>query len=281
MKKIITSILAASAVFGFVSCNKSSGKSSEVVVKLGVTGSVYEDLWEPAQKALKEQGINLKIVQFTDYVTPNNALANGEIDLNGFQHRIFFATEIKNKGYDISLVGNTFLTPLNVYSNKIKSIDELKDGDVVAIPNDVTNGGRAIKVLESAGLIKLKEDAGFNPTVNDIVGNPKNIVIKELAANTIPSALNDVTAAAINGNYALDFNIDPKTAIVKDTLEDKEYWNLIAARTADLKDKEKVAVYDKIVKAYQSAATEDVYNNKFSGYYIKTGWGIDELEQYK
>ena len=277
MKKIITSILAASAVFGFVSCNKSSGKTSEVVVKLGVTGSVYEDLWEPAQKALKEQGINLKIVQFTDYVTPNNALANGEIDLNGFQHRIFFATEIKNKGYDISLVGNTFLTPLNVYSNKIKSIDELKDGDVVAIPNDVTNGGRAIKVLESAGLIKLKEDAGFNP----IVGNPKNIVIKELAANTIPSALNDVTAAAINGNYALDFNIDPKTAIVKDTLEDKEYWNLIAARTADLKDKEKVAVYDKIVKAYQSAATEDVYNNKFSGYYIKTGWGIDELEQYK
>lgn len=281
MKKIITSILAASAVFGFVSCNKSSGKSAEVVVKLGVTGSVYEDLWEPAQKALKEQGINLKIVQFTDYVTPNNALANGEIDLNGFQHRIFFATEIKNKGYDISLVGNTFLTPLNVYSNKIKSIDELKDGDVVAIPNDVTNGGRAIKVLESAGLIKLKEDAGFNPTVNDIVGNPKNIVIKELAANTIPSALNDVTAAAINGNYALDFNIDPKTAIVKDTLEDKEYWNLIAARTADLKDKEKVAVYDKIVKAYQSAVTEDVYNNKFSGYYIKTGWGIDELEQYK
>ncbi|MDO4505580.1 MAG: MetQ/NlpA family ABC transporter substrate-binding protein, partial [Spirochaetales bacterium] len=113
------------------------------------------------------------------------------------------------------------------------------------------------------------------------VGNPKNIVIKELAANTIPSALNDVTAAAINGNYALDFNIDPKTAIVKDTLEDKEYWNLIAARTADLKDREKVAVYDKIVKAYQSAATEDVYNNKFSGYYIKTGWGIDELEQYK
>ncbi|MDO4506750.1 MAG: MetQ/NlpA family ABC transporter substrate-binding protein, partial [Spirochaetales bacterium] len=157
MKKIITSILAAAAVFGFVSCNKSSGKSSEVVVKLGVTGSVYEDLWEPAQKALKEQGINLKIVQFTDYVTPINALANGEIDLNGFQHRIFFATEIKNKGYDISLVGNTFLTPLNVYSNKIKSIDELKDGDVVAIPNDVTNGGRAIKVLESAGLITLKE----------------------------------------------------------------------------------------------------------------------------
>ena len=128
---------------------------------------------------------------------------------------------------------------------------------------------------------KLNKIIEEYPTVNDIVGNPKNIVIKELAANTIPSALNDVTAAAINGNYALDFNIDPKTAIVKDTLEDKEYWNLIAARTADLKDKEKVAVYDKIVKAYQSAATEDVYNNKFSGYYIKTGWGIDELEQYK
>ncbi|MBQ0051934.1 MAG: methionine ABC transporter substrate-binding protein [Treponema sp.] len=277
MKKIIVSVLAAAAVFGFVSC----GKSSDKVVKLGVTGSVYEDLWAPAQKTLKAQGIDLKIVQFSDYVTPNNSLANGEIDLNGFQHRIFFETDKKNHGYEISLVGNTFLTPLNLYSNKIKSINELKAGDVVAIPNDVTNGGRAIKVLESAGLVKLNPAAGFNPTVNDIVGNPKGIVIKELAANTIPSALNDVAAATINGNYALDFNIDPKTAIFADNLADKEYWNLIAARTADLKDKEKVAIFDKVVKAYQTAETEKLYKEKFFGYYEKRGWDIDELAQYK
>lgn len=277
MKKIIATVLSAAVVFGFVSCGKSSGN----VVKIGVTGSVYEDLWEPARQSLKAQGIELQLVQFADYVTPNNSLANGEIDLNGFQHRIFFETDTKNHGYDIKIIGNTFLTPLNVYSNKIKSIDELKEGDVVAIPNDVTNGGRAIKVLESAGLVVLREGAGFNPTVNDIVENPKKIEIKELAANAIPSVLNDVTAAAINGNYALDFKIDPKTAIVTDTLSDKEYWNLIAARTSDLADKEKVALFDKVVKAYQTEETLKLYNEKFSGYYVKTGWEIDELAQYK
>ena len=277
MKKIIATVLSAAVVFGFASCGKSSGN----VVKIGVTGSVYEDLWEPARQSLKAQGIELQLVQFADYVTPNNSLANGEIDLNGFQHRIFFETDTKNHGYDIKIIGNTFLTPLNVYSNKIKSIDELKEGDVVAIPNDVTNGGRAIKVLESAGLVVLREGAGFNPTVNDIVENPKKIEIKELAANAIPSVLNDVTAAAINGNYALDFKIDPKTAIVTDTLSDKEYWNLIAARTSDLADKEKVALFDKVVKAYQTEETLKLYNEKFNGYYVKTGWEIDELAQYK
>lgn len=277
MKKIIVSILAAAAVFGFVSC----GKSSDKVITIGVTGVVYEDIWAPAKKALKEQGIEIKLVQFTDYVTPNNSLANGEIDLNAFQHRIFFETDKGNHGYDIKIIGNTFLTPLNVYSNKIKSVEELKEGDTVAIPNDVTNGGRALKVLESAGLVILDEKAGFNPTVNDIIGNPKGIVIKELAANAIPAALNDVTAAAINGNYALDFNIDPNTAIVTDTLSDKEYWNLIAARTEDLKDKAKVELFDKIVKAYQSEGTLKVYNEQYKGYYVQTGWGIDELAQYK
>lgn len=278
MKKIIVSIIAAAAIFGFVSCSKNS---SETAVKIGVTGSVYDELWAPAKKALKEQGINIQLVQFADYVTPNNALANGEIDLNGFQHRIYFESDTGAHGYDIKIIGNTFVTPLNVYSNKIKSIDELKKGSVVAIPNDVTNGGRALKVLESAGLIQLDPNAGFNPTVEDVIGNPKGIELKLLAANAIPSALNDVDAAAINGNYAIDFNIDPATAIIHDKLTDKEYWNLIAARTSDLQDKEKVAIFDKIVKAYQSDATLKIYNEDYNGYYLAYGWDIDELAQYK
>jgi len=278
MKKTVITVLAA--VLALNSVFAASKKKAQVV-KIGVTGSVYDELWAPAKKALKAEGIELKLVQFADYVTPNNALSNGEIDLNGFQHRIYFASDSKAHGYKISIIGNTFVTPLNVYSTKIKSVNELRKGSIVAIPNDVTNGGRALKVLEAAGLVKLNPNAGFNPSIDDIIENPKGIVLKQLAANTIPSALNDVDAAAINGNYAIDFNIDPKIAIFKDVLADKEYWNLIAARTSDLQDKEKVALYDKIVKAYQSEATLKVYNEDYNGYYAAFGWDIDELAQYK
>ena len=279
MKKIIAGILigalALTSVFG---ASKKSKKAKAVDIKIGVVGSIYEDLWAPAQKALKAEGINLKIVQFSDYVTPNNALSNGEIDLNAFQHRIFLENDAGSHNYDVKLIGNTFIIPLNLYSSKVKSVAELKNGATVAIPNDVTNGGRAIKVLAAAGLITLKADAGFNPTVADIVENPKNIVIKELAANTIPSALADVDAAIVNGNYALDFGIKTESAIFKDTsVDEKQYWNLIAARGADLKDPAKVEIFRKVVKAFQTKETEDVFNKTYGGYFIKEGWDIDEF----
>lgn len=278
MKKIITGILIGALALTSVFGAAKSKKAKNVEVKIGVVGSIYEDLWAPAQKALKSQGINLKIVQFSDYVTPNNALSNGEIDLNAFQHRIFLENDAGSHNYDVKLIGNTFIIPLNLYSNKVKSVSELKNGAVIAIPNDVTNGGRAIKVLAAAGLITLKKDAGFNPTVADIVSNPKNIVIKELAANTIPSALADVDAAIVNGNYALDFGIKTDSAIFKDTsVDEKQYWNLIAARGADLKDPAKVEIFRKVVKAFQTKETEDVFNKTFGGYFIKEGWDIDEF----
>ncbi len=277
MKKIISSLLIGAVALTSVFA---ASKQKAVTVKLGVVGSIYEDLWAPAQKSLKAQGINLKIVQFSDYVTPNNALANGEIDLNAFQHRIFLENEIQNHKYDISLVGNTFIIPLNLYSTKHKSVSELKKGAVIAIPNDVTNGGRAIKVLAAAGLITLKKDAGFNPSVADIEVNNAGVVIKELAANTIPAALADVDAAIVNGNYALDFGIKTESAIFKDTsVSEKAYWNLIAAKNADLKDPAKVEIYRKVVKAFQAKTTEDVFNKQFGGYFIKQGWDIDEFKR--
>ena len=198
--------------------------------------------------------------------------------MNAFQHRIFLENDAGSHNYDVKLIGNTFIIPLNLYSSKVKSVAELKNGATIAIPNDVTNGGRAIKVLAAAGLITLKADAGFNPTVADIVENPKNIVIKELAANTIPSALSDVDAAIVNGNYALDFGIKTESAIFKDTsVDEKQYWNLIAARGADLKDPAKVEIFRKVVKAFQTKETEDVFNKTFGGYFIKEGWDIDEF----
>ena len=249
-----------------------------VTVKLGVVGSIYEDLWTPAKEKLADEGIDLEFVQFSDYVTPNNALANGEIDLNAFQHRIYLQSEIDNYGYEIENIGNTFIIPLNLYSDKVKSVDELKDGDTVAIPDDVTNGGRALKVLEAAGLIKLKDSADFNPTIDDIETYNTKITIEELKANVIPSTLADVTAAVVNGNYALDFGLKTEDAIYKDDqLDIEEYWNLIAARSADLEDADKLETYKKVVAAFQSDETEAVFNDQFGGYFIKAGWDQDLL----
>ena len=260
----------------------SNGQNTEstepVKVKLGVVGSIYEDLWTPAKETLKDEGIDLEFVQFSDYVTPNNALANGEIDLNAFQHRIYLQSEIDSYGYEIQNIGNTFIIPLNLYSQKVSSVDELKDGDTVAIPDDLTNGGRALKVLEAAGLIELNPDAAFNPTLDDIVKYNVGIKIEELKANVIPSTLADVTAAVVNGNYALDFGLKTDEAIYKDTVLDvEEYWNLIAARTADLEDPDKAAVYEKVVKAFQSPETEKVFNDTYGGYFIAFGWDQDLL----
>lgn len=263
----------------FAAGSKESSASGLTTVKLGIVGSVYEDIWTPAKEALKAEGINLEFVQFSDYVTPNNALSSGEIDLNAFQHRIYFANEVNSYGYDLSIIGNTFIIPLNLYSEKVKSVSEIKDGDVIAIPNDLTNGGRALKVLADSGLISFKSDVGFNPTVADIEKYNVKITIKELAANTIASVLPDVTAGIVNGNYALDFGLKTEEAIFKDTsLGEKNYWCLIAARTSDLQNPEKVELYKKVVKAFQTQATVDVFNNDFGGYFIAVGWDEDLLK---
>lgn len=271
----------ASLVFALVltlSLAAAQAETKPTVLKLGVAGSIYEDIWAPAKEALKAEGIEIEIVVFSDYVTPNNALSSGDIDLNAFQHRIFLQKEVETFSYPIQLVGNTFIIPLNLYSSKVASVDELKDGDVVAIPNDVTNGGRALKVLEAAGLIKISEAAGFNPTVADIESYNVAIEISELTANVIPTVLGDVAAGIINGNFALDFGIKTEEAIFADSsLDEQQYWNLIAARKADVENPETAEVIKKVVAAFQTQETEDVFNNQFGGYFIKVGWDIDEL----
>ena len=290
LKRIIAlSLSAAGLALALTACGSSSSASddaaqasgssdAQTTVKLGVVGAIYEDIWAPAKEKLADEGIDLEFVQFSDYVTPNNALANGEIDLNAFQHRIYLQSEIDSYGYEIEHIGNTFIIPLNLYSDKVKSVDELKDGDTVAIPDDATNGGRALKVLEAAGLIKLKDGADFNPTVDDIETYNKQIKIEELKANIIPSTLADVTAGVVNGNYALDFGLKTEDAIYKDDkLDIEEYWNLIAARTEDLSDPAKVETYRKVVAAFQSDETEAVFNDQFGGYFIKAGWDQDLL----
>lgn len=280
LKKSLALCLAAAAILTLLcACGSpANSKTETTTVKIGVTGSFYEDLWQPAKELLKKDGIDLQIVQFSDFVTPNNALANGEIDLNAFQHRVYLESEVKNYGYAIQNIGNTLIIPLNIYSQKVSSVSELKDGDTVAIPDDESNGGRALKVLESAGLITLSPDAGFNPSVSDITSYKVKIQIEELKANVIPSVLPDVTAAVVNGNFALDFGLKQEEAIFQDeNLDQKEYWCLIAARTADLKDADKKALYQSIVDAYHSAETQTVFDTTYKGYFVSVGWDEDLL----
>ncbi len=254
--------------------------SADVTVKLGVTGSVYDEMWQPVKEMLAKQGINLEVIQFTDYVTPNRALADGDIDLNGFQHRIYLNDEIASRGYKITNIANTFVVPLNLYSIKIKTLDEIKDGDVIAIPNDPTNGGRAIKVLATSGLITLRDGAGFNPTKEDIETYNKKITIQELAANAIPSALPDVAAGVINDTYALDYGLKASDAVYADLAREQEYWNLIAARTSDLEDPAKLDVYTKVVNAYQSEEMKAHLSKLYGGFFRPVGWDEGLLVPY-
>lgn len=282
-RNVIIGAAALAVGFGLyfaVNALTAAPASERLTVKMGVTGTIYKELYAPAKKKLAAEGIDLEIVQFSDYTTPNAALADGDIDLNSFQHRIFFATELEKKGYKLSNIGNTFVQPMHLYSANVASVDEIADGAKVAIPDDVTNGGRALKVLEAAGLIQLSDAAGFNPTVADITANPRGIEIVQLAANNIPSVLPDVAAAVVNGNYAIDNNLSHDDIIFEDTsISDEQYWNLTAARTEDLKDPEKVEVYRKVIEAYQSADTEGVYDNTYGGNFIAVGWDQDLLSK--
>ena len=281
MKKLVKFIATTAILAVTLSTLVSCSKKSATVVKLGITGAAEEDIWQPAIASLKNEGIEIQLVQFSDYVAPSRALEDGDIELHACLSRVFFNSEVESHNYHIQLIGNTLFSPLKLYSNKIKSVSELKPGDVIAIPNEATNEGRALKLLDNAGVIKLKANSGDNPTLDDIESIPTGVKFTLLAANLVPSTLVDVTAAIINGNYALDFGIDPKTAVASETKPATAYWNLIAARTAELSDKKKVQLYDKIVKAFQTQATVDVFNNQYGGFFSPVGWEIDELAEYK
>ena len=268
MKKTAVALLLTVLVFGaFICCSK---KESGITVKVGVTGEANPQ-WDLIKKNLAPEGINIELVKFTDYVQPNAALANGEIDINAFQHLAFLNNEIKAKGYKLVSIGKTIIAPLGLYSKKIKSASELKKGDSIALPNDVTNGGRALLVLQTAGLIKLSPKSGALPSVKDIVSNPLNLKFIEVEAAQTPRLLDDVTAAFINGGHAVDAGLNPQ----KDSLllerqqegQENPYINIIAAREAD-KDN---PTYKRIVDEFHTDAVEQVILKEFKGAYLP-GW---------
>jgi D-methionine transport system substrate-binding protein len=269
MKKIkILGVLAAGLLL-FNACN-STKKDDPNYIKVGITSGPEQEIAETAKKVAKEKyNLEVELVSFNDYVVPNEALNNGDIDANAFQHKLYLEEQSKQRGYHLAVVGNTFLYPIVAYSKKIKNISELQNGSTVVIPNDPTNGGRSLLLLQKNGLLKLKDNVGLLPKVTDIAENPKQLKIVEIEAPQLPRVLDDkeVVIAIINNNFAAQAGLDAnKFGIFK---EDKNspYVNLIVARE-DNKNAEKVKNF---VKAYQSDEVLKKAEEVFKGGAVK-GW---------
>ncbi len=230
-------------------------------IRVGVTPGEHAQIMEKVKEIAAKKGLDIEILEFSDYVVPNQALADGDLNANSFQHQPYLDNQIADRGFDIVSVGTTITTPMGVYSKKVKSLDELKDGASVAIPNDPTNGGRALLVLASKGLIKVKPEAGLKVTPNDVTENPKNIQFSELDAAQLPRSLDDVDAAVINTNYAMEAGLHPKTDAIAIESDKSPYANVIAVRRAD-KDAPWVKT---LVESYHDDSIRNFINTQFKG----------------
>lgn len=241
--------------------SKNAGGDENKVIKVGVTAGPHAEIMDEVKKLAEKQGLKIEVVEFNDYIQPNVALVQGDIDVNSFQHEPYLKNVIKDRGYDLVSLGKTVIFPMGIYSKKIKDVSQLADGATIAIPNDPTNGGRALLLLQQKGVIKLKDGAGLTATAADIVDNPKHLKVKELDAAQIPRSLDDVDLAAINTNYAVTAGLNPlKDAIVLEN-GDSPYANIIAVRA---KDKDNPA-YQKLLKIYQSDEIKAFVKDHFKG----------------
>lgn len=237
---------------------QSSGKT---VIKVGATPVPHAEILEFVKPILAKQGITLQIVEFTDYVQPNLALAEGEIDANFFQHVPYLEKFSADHKLDLTYIGKIHIEPMGAYSKKIKSIDQLKKGATVAIPNDPTNGARALLLLQDKGLIKLADGVGLGATVLDIVSNPKGLKIVELEAAQLPRSLQDVDLAIINTNYALEAKLVPTKDALFIESGNSPYANVIAVRSKDVNSPALKA----LVKALQSDEVRKFITTKYGG----------------
>lgn len=260
IKGIFLIFITTLSLFILAGCG-SNRSSKEITVRVGITGDNDPALKKVAQ-IVKREGINLKIVEFSDYSQPNTALAQGEIDMNDFQTFTFQSDWNKKHKTNIVSIGTTVIAPMSLFSKKITSLNQLKKGDKIAIPNDVTNEGRALQLLESAGLIKL--NGAKIPNLRDITENKRGLKISSLDAGQTAKSLDDVTAACVNSGVASDAKLNPKNAVYREkiTAKSKPYVNILSTNAKDKNNKN----YQKIVKAYHSKEVADVIKKSFHGY---------------
>ena len=258
LKALSTVIASAAIVTSF------GAHADDKVIKVGTIGGPDAQIWEVVTKVAKREGLNVKVVEFNDYVQPNAALDAGDLDANSFQHQPYLDSQVKQRGYKIVNAGLTYISPLGIYSKKLKSLKDLAQGAKIAVPNDPSNENRALLLLQTQGVIKLKAGAGTNgnnATALDVAENPKKIKLVELDAAQLPRSLDDLDAASINTDYAVKAGLQPtKDAIAIEDLKGP-YANLIAVRAQD-RDKPWVK---KLVAAYESDEVRKYIDTQFKG----------------
>lgn len=275
MKKLLALLATlVFAVFAFAGCGgdqaKSSSSASTTVtsssgaktLKVGATAVPHAEILEQAKPLLAKEGIDLQIVEFNDYVQPNLALNDKELDANYFQHEPYLKNFIdEHKEVKLVNAAGVHIEPMGIYSHKVKKLDELQDGASIAIPNDPTNGGRSLLLLEKAGLLKLKEGVGEKATVQDIVENPKHLKFQEVEAAQVPRTLDDVDAAIINSNFAMQVPLDPTKDAMFIEDSTSPYVNIIAVRAGDESRPEIQA----LIKVLHSDEIKNFINEKYKG----------------
>ena len=268
MKKRVLSLLAGLTVaaLALTGCGGdtagSSSSSAAKTLKVGATAVPHAEILEAVKPVLEKDGVKLEIVEFNDYVQPNLALNDKELDANFFQHKPYLDNFMEeHKDVKLKSAFGVHIEPMGIYSKKVTDLKDLKDGASVSIPNDPTNGGRALLLLEKAGLLKLKAGVGEKATVQDVVENPKNLKFQEVEAAQVPRTLEDVDAAIINSNFAMQVNLNP----TKDTLfmEDSTspYVNIVAVRAGDENRPEIQA----LIKALKSDEVKKFIEDKYKG----------------
>jgi D-methionine transport system substrate-binding protein len=247
------------AVAGFSVTTASAAGKSEL--KVGIISGEDEDVWRAAAAEAEKSGLKLDLVVFNDYTQPNEALERGEIDANAFQHKPYLDNQIKQNGYHIVIAGYTAVWPIGLYSKAIKSVADLPEGAKIGVPNDPSNEGRALKVLDQEGIIKLKPSTGILATIADIAENPKKVDIKELDAGVVGRAIEDLDAAVVNTDWALKAGLGPDNRIAQEAIADNPYRNFIAVREADANE----PWVKELVAAYQNPTVKAVFDKVYKG----------------
>jgi D-methionine transport system substrate-binding protein len=267
--KITTAVLAAGALtLGLSACgsNSDSGKKdADAPLTVAATPTPQGEILTYVKDHLAQKaGLKLEVKEFTDYVTPNTAVQQGQVDANYFQHKPYLDDFNKKNGTDIVPVpgGSVHLEPLGVYSQSVKKLADLEKGATIALPNDTTNEARALKLLEANGLIELKAGAGYEATPKDVTANPKDVKFKELEAAQLPRSLGDVDAAVINGNYALEAKLSPaKDALVAESAQGNPYANFLAVKKGNENDPR----VKKLAKLLTSPEVKKFIQDKYAG----------------
>lgn len=265
-KRFLTLGLAFTLLVGSVGCGSKAvddSKSEDKVITVGASVSPHAEILEVAKANLEKEGYTLKIVEYNDYVLPNTALESGELDANYFQHQPYLDDFNKENSTNIVSAGSVHFEPFGIYAGKSNDIKALKEGSVVAVPNDTTNEARALLLLESQGLIKLKEGSGLSATILDIESNPLKLDIKEIEAAQIVRSLQDVDIACVNGNYAIDGGLSVKDALAvesADSLAAETYANIIAVKAGTEESDKTKALMSAILSDDVRKYIEDTYS---------------------